>query len=101
MKIDFVITWVDGSDPIWQKEKQQYFPDDITDGQRFRDWDNLKYWFRAVEKFAPWVNKIHFITWGHTPKFLNLDHPKLNIVNHKDYLKPEYLPTYNSNAIEL
>ena len=23
-KIDFVVTWVDGSDPQWQEEKRQY-----------------------------------------------------------------------------
>lgn len=101
MKIDFVITWVDGADPEWLKEKQHYLPDTDTDLRRFRDWELLKYWFRGVEKFAPWVNKVHFITWGHLPEFLNIDHPKLNIVNHEDYLKEDYLPTFNSNAIEL
>ena len=56
---------------------------------------------RAVEKFAPWVNKIHFVTWGHLPLWLNTDNPKLNIVNHKDYIPEEYLPTFNANTIEL
>lgn len=101
MKIDFVITWVDGSDPEWLNEKQIFFPEDNADPQRFRDWNLLKYWFRGVEKFAPWVNKIHFITWGHLPEFLNVNHPKLNIVNHADYLEEDYRPTFNSNAIEL
>lgn len=101
MKIDFVITWVDGSDKEWLKEKKKYFPGTDTDPKRFRDWNLLKYWFRGVEKFAPWVNKIHFITWGHTPDFLDVNHPKLNVVKHEDYLEEEYLPTFNSNAIEL
>lgn len=101
MKIDFVITWVDGADPKWLKEKKKYLPETDTDPKRFRDWDLLKYWFRGVETFAPWVNKIHFITWGHLPEFLNVDHPKLNIVNHADYLEENYRPTFNSNAIEL
>ena len=59
--IDFVICWVDGNDPVWQEEKRKYSPDRGQDGGivRFRDWDNLQYWFRGVEKFAPWVNKIH------------------------------------------
>jgi cytosine/uracil/thiamine/allantoin permease len=34
---------------------------------RYRDWENLKYWFRGVETFAPWVNKVYFITYGHIP----------------------------------
>ncbi|MBQ6357217.1 MAG: capsule biosynthesis protein CapK, partial [Solobacterium sp.] len=38
---------------------------------RFKDWGLFKYWFRGVEKFAPWVNKIYFITWGHVPTWLD------------------------------
>ena len=53
---------------------------------RYRDWDNLQFWFRGVEKFAPWVNKIHFVTYGHLPKWLNVNNKKLNIVNHKDFM---------------
>jgi len=101
--IDFVIIWVDGSDPEWIAEKDRYSQDRHTDSrvQRFRDWDNLMYWFRGVEKFAPWVNKIHFVTWGHLPKWLNTEHPKLNIVKHSDYIPEKYLPTFNANPIEL
>lgn len=101
MKIDFVVTWVDGADEKWLKEKKAYLPDTDMNPSRFRDWDLLKYWFRGVEKHAPWVNKIHFVTWGHTPEFLDLNHPKLNIVKHEDYLDVEYLPTFNANTIEL
>ena len=104
-KIDFVIIWVDGSDPLWQAEKAKFSADadSRTDSrpQRFRDWDNLMYWFRGVEKFAPWVNKIHFVTWGHLPKWLNTSHPKLNIVKHSDYIPEKYLPTFSANPIEL
>lgn len=102
-KIDFIILWVDGSDEIWLKEKKKYKPDlEVSDSIiRFRDWDNLKYWFRGVEKFAPWVNKIYFVTYGHLPKFLNTEHEKLVIVNHKEIINEKYLPTYNSNVIDL
>lgn len=101
-KIDFVMMWVDGNDPSWQKEKEKY---EVNKGDkreiRFRDWENLHYWFRAVEKYAPWVNKIHFVTWGHLPKWLNVKHPKLNIVNHSDFLNENNLPVFNSRAIEV
>ena len=102
-KIDFVIMWVDGNDPLWQKEKAKYDTKSNADGTiyRYRDWDLLEFWFRAVEKYAPWVNKIHFVTWGHIPKWLNVEHPKLNIVNHKDFIPEEYLPTFSANSIEL
>jgi len=62
-KIDFVIAWVDGSDPAWLEEKNKYSPkkEDVTNAiNRYRDMGVLRYWFRAVEKFAPWVNQIHF-----------------------------------------
>ena len=103
-KIDFVILWVDGNDQEWQKEKQKYQPDQKENKPlscRYRDWDNLQFWFRGVEKYAPWVNNIYFITYGHLPSWLDTSNPKLKIVNHKDYLKAKDLPTFNSNAIEL
>lgn len=102
-KIDFVVPWVDGSDPEWIKLKAQYSGQTLTGNEveRFRDWDQLKYWFRGVEKFAPWVNKIHFITCGHVPSWLNLEHPKLHWVKHEDYIPAEYLPVFSSHPIEL
>ncbi|MDO4803454.1 MAG: Stealth CR1 domain-containing protein [Lachnospiraceae bacterium] len=102
-KIDFVLLWVDGSDPAWREQKNQYSPKKVdygTNDNRFRDWDNLQYWFRGVEKYAPWVNHVYFVTWGHLPKWLNADHPKLKIVKHTDFIPEEYLPTFNSDTIE-
>lgn len=104
-EIDFVIPWVDGSDPLWLAEKQKYLRSDenlVTNcDARYREWGLLKYWFRAVEKFAPWVNRIFFITCGQVPDFLNLDHPKLRFVQHKDYIPAACLPTFSSHVIEL
>ncbi len=103
-QIDFVITWVDGNDPIWLKEYEKYSPNknhvDVAK-KRYRSWDNLQYWFRGVEKFSPWVNKIHFVTYGHIPKWLNIKHPKLNVVKHEAYMKKENLPVFNSHPIEV
>lgn len=102
-KIDFVITWVDGNDKEWQKEKDKYSPDKKTDSRniRYRDWEILKYWFRGVEKFAPWVNKIYFVTCGHVPDWLNTENEKIVCVKHSDYIPKEYLPTFSSHPIEL
>ena len=101
-KIDFVIPWVDGSDPNWITEKNRYIEEDGDKrNQRFRDWHLLKYWFRGVEKNAPWVNRIHFITWGHIPAWLNTNHERLSVVFHEDYIPHKYLPTFNANTIEL
>ena len=138
-KIDFVITWVDGSDEKWLAEKRAFAegrpliektsstskrafaenqpstknqpsiigrpslekPRFDSSDLRFRnDFDFLKYWFRGVEKFAPWVNRIFFVTAGHLPDWLNPDHPKLKIIHHSDFIPKEFLPTFNSHTIE-
>lgn len=100
--IDFVIPWVDGSDPEWLKEYSRYSsePGDSS-AKRFRDWDLLRYWFRGVEQFAPWVNRVFFVTWGHVPAWLNTSHPKLEVVRHEDYIPQRFLPTFSSHTIEL
>ena len=102
-RIDFVIPWVDGNDPLWIADKNKYSPAQLADDRnvRYRDWGLLRYWFRAVEKNAPWVNKIFFVTWGHVPDWLDVNNEKIVVVNHKDYIPREYLPTFSSHPIEL
>lgn len=107
--IDFVITWVDGSDSDWLDEKNRYarecadssWKEWVMGDKRYRDWGLLRHWFRAIEKYAPWVNMVHFVTWGHVPTWLNVDNPKIHIVKHGDFIPEDYLPTFNSHAIEL
>lgn len=101
-KIDLVILWVDGNDEKWQKEKNKYLGiQGDSNINRYRDCGNLQYLFRGIEKYASWANKVFFITYGHLPKWLNLNNEKLVIVNHKDFIPEQYLPTFNSNVIEL
>lgn len=101
--IDFVVTWVDDRDPVWRAKREQYTGKKITEGNedaRYRDWDTLKYWFRGVEKFAPWVRYVYFVTDDQKPEWLNLEHPKLKWVKHTDFIPLEYLPTFHSKVIE-
>ncbi len=105
MDIDFVITWVDMNDPKWQAKFSKYSnnKNNTKNGvseARFRDNGFLKYWFRGVEKFAPWVRKIHFVTDGQKPEWLDASNPKINLVNHEDFIPEQFLPTYNSVVIE-
>lgn len=102
-QIDFVVTWVDGADEAWRQEKAKYSQaaGDDDRRERYRDWELLRYWFRGVEQYAPWVRKIYFVTWGHLPKWLDTQNPRLEIVRHEDYIPEEYLPTFNSNVLEI
>lgn len=100
--IDFVVPWVDSNDPEWIKTYNHYRPDKpISDNARFRNWDIFRYWFRAVERYAPWVNKVYLVTNGKFPDWINPDCEKLVLVKHSDYIPEKYLPTFNSKTIEL
>lgn len=102
-KIDIVLPWVDGEDPSWLKEYQKYARLEYGDSRaiRYRDFGTLKYIFRGFEKFMPWINKIFFITCGQVPEWMNVSHPKLELISHSDYIPAQYLPTFNSHTIEL
>ncbi len=101
-KIDFVVTWLDSDDPEWIAQYNQYRPEKpISDRGRFREWGIFRYWFRAVEKYAPWVNKVFLVTNGKYPDWINEECPKLVLVKHSDYIDEKFLPTFNAATIEL
>lgn len=105
-KIDFVVTWVNGEDLNWQKKKIFYSSTDTDKNNlntisRYRDFGIFKYWFRSIEKFAPWVNSVFLITDQQIPSWLDINNSKLKIIDHTDYIDSKYLPTFNSNVIEL
>ncbi len=102
--IDIVIPWVDENDDKWQAIKKSFSGDNDnfeTSNVRFQSWDNLHLWFRAIEECMPWVNRIFLITCGQVPNFLNKNNDKLKLVYHEEYIPKEYLPTFNSNTIEM
>ena len=107
MAIDFVVLWVDMDDPAWRASFAKWSGLSAVDNSRnetsearFRDYGFLKYWFRGVEKFAPWVRKVHFVTCGQKPEWLDETNPKLNLVNHTDFIPADYLPSFNSGVLE-
>ena len=108
-KIDIVVSWLDDTDKIWQRDFENHvllLSKKITSNSannlaRFRDYDTFKYWFRGIEANAPWVNRIFLVTYGHLPKWLNQNHPKLTVVKHTDFIPNAYLPTFSSDTIAL
>lgn len=108
-EIDAVYTWVDGADPLFIAEKKRferrYKPYNVQDSSsdnRFRDSGELLFSLRSIEKFAPWVRKIHIVTNGQVPAWLNTGCRRISLVTHKQiFSKPDCLPVFNSNAIEL
>jgi len=105
-KIDLVYTWVNDKDPVWREKKNKYDSEasvcdkDANSSYRYFNNDELKYSLRSVQKNVPWVNKIFIITDNQKPDWLNLNNEKIRIVDHKDILPEEILPTYNACTIE-
>ena len=104
--IDIVMPWVNGTDREWQDLKAKYSDSVAPNNKgnsvnRYRDWDNLQYVFHSIETFMPWVRKVHFVTNGQRPGWLNEEYTKLNWVKHEDFVPSQYRPTFSANPIEL
>lgn len=104
-EIDLVYLWVDGNDPEWKRKhnaavgKTDEKP--AVDGKgRYVDNSELKFSLRSVEKYAPWIRRIFIVTDNQVPSWLNVDNPKIQIVDHKDILPESVLPTFNANTLE-
>lgn len=104
-EIDLVYLWVDGNDPEWRKKhnaavgKTEEGSAVDCDG-RYVDNSELKYSLRSVEKYAPWIRKIFIVTDSQTPRWLDTANPKIRIVDHKEILPEDVLPTFNANTLE-
>ncbi len=103
--IDVVITWVNHADPEWQSLYKlalsggDEFSSDATAPSRFQSFDELRFCLRSIRQNADWVRNIFIVTNCSRPDWLQ-DHSRIHWVNHSDIIDEEYLPTFNSHAIE-
>ncbi|MET1059334.1 MAG: stealth conserved region 3 domain-containing protein [Nocardioides sp.] len=105
--IDVVYTWVDDQDPGWRSSLQAArsaasgtsAEQENSGDARFRSRDELRYSLRSIHMFAPWVRRIHIVTAGQTPAWLR-DSDQVRVVDHREILPADALPTFNSHAIE-
>jgi hypothetical protein len=106
--VDVVLTWVDGRDPAWNAARLERLAGlsgtattrESSGRARFVSRDELRYSLRSIHLFAPWVRRIHLVTAGQVPQWLDASHPQVSVVDHAAILPPEALPTFNSHAIE-
>lgn len=97
--------WVDGNDPEWRRKRNAVIGVTHEDSGvnckgRYADNEELKFSLRSVELYAPWIRKIFIVTDNQTPAWLDTSHPKIQIVDHRELLPEEMLPTFNSNVVE-
>lgn len=106
--IDVVYTWVDGADPAWIAQRNEYmsYSSNVKlktsdNYARFISNDELKYSLRSVDAFMPWVNHIYVVTSGQVPEWLDMNNNRISIVAHNEiFNNQQCLPTFNSHAIE-
>lgn len=97
--IDLVIPWVNGEDPKWQQKAAPYLSVKDFNGERFRDWGILKYLFRSIDLYLPWINQIYLVTDNQIPNWLDLSNSHVQVIDHREIIDRQFLPTFNSNAI--
>ena len=104
--IDVVFTWVNDKDEKWQEKKEHYskLANNCAlyakDEARFEEHNELFYSVKSVQKFLPWVRYIFIVTDNQIPHWLNNEDPQIKIVDHREIIEQDYLPTFNSHVIE-
>jgi hypothetical protein len=106
--IDLVYLWVDGADPKWLAKRNAALEaigkpihNAAVEANRFDDSGELKFSLRSVQKYLPWINHIYIITDDQRPAWLNTENPRISLVDHRDIVPAEFLPTFNASALEM
>lgn len=115
MKVDAVITWVDGADPAHRLKRakwtdsQVHMSDDKAGDTRFANLNEIFWCVASLNRFAPWINRIYIVTDAQNPhidEFLKTNFPEgyipVEIVDHTVIFRgyEQYLPTFNSISLE-
>lgn len=109
---DLVVTYLDDTKE-WREEFNYYKEKEIKEHkqretnlqafgeERIRSWDTFKYLLRGIDKNCKWIRNVYVVMQDERqlPKWFNTE--TLKVVYHKDYIKKELLPTYNTCEITM
>ncbi len=98
--MDAVIPYVDGSDPLWQRDYRAAVPEPVVE-RRYRDWGTLPFLLRGIERHLPFVDRVILVVARESQIPAWADRSRLRVVLHGDFIPEAYLPTFNSTTIEL
>lgn len=109
-RIDAVITWVDGLDPLHAANRLHFQPlaprnINAINPHRWACNDELGYCLRSIANHAPWIGRVWIITDAQMPDLSRLPAElveRITIVDHLTLFAghESVLPTFNSLAIE-
>ena len=115
MNIDAVITWVNGHDPNFLREKKKYTVKELGTfskiecngllDTRFNNIEEVYFTIRLIRKNLSWIRTIYLVTNGQKPSFWNDDFSikyKVKLITHEQIFKGYefFLPVFNSRSIE-
>lgn len=113
--IDVVYTWVNGSEERFLNTLRRYANElsphphpphlDVT---RYDDKNELLFSLRSLQiHFWPWIRRVHIISNGQLPHWLDLDNDRIRFHTHSELVARDpvaeeqmLLPTFSSAAIE-
>ncbi len=98
--MDVVITFVDGSDPLWREDFRRLLNVPVLE-KRYRDWGLLRFIFRGIETHLPFVRKVFLVVARDSQVPAWVDREQVDVVLHEQIITKEYLPTFNSCTIEM
>ena len=109
--IDYVVPMVFPDDPQWQRDLRRASRGSWYDASsvRYRSWGTEQLLVQCIRTFLPWVRTIYIILaresqvqpWMVAATKSQHTEPRLRLVFHRDFIPTEFLPTFNSRAMEM
>ncbi len=111
IKVDAVISWVDGNADTYKKKITPYLKKQANSARSFKSRyaqvDEIEYTVNSILKYAPFIDTVYIVTDNQIPQFLTQAKSKhrydnVKIVDHTTIFKglEHNLPTFNSRSIE-
>jgi hypothetical protein len=102
--IDAVVTWVDSSCPFWKEAREIYAkdqPDCFFTPPDHPD-SEVDLCMSLILKNLPWLRHIWLVTMRpQIPKCMSRpEFQKVKVIHHDEFMSQEFLPTFDSRAIE-
>lgn len=98
--IDVIITYVNSADRVWMNNYIKTTRLHKATSTRFRSWGTLRYLFRGIANYMPFVRNIILVVSGPTQVPVWINKETVRVVYHEDFIPKQLLPTFNSCTIE-
>lgn len=100
-KFDYVLTYVNNNDQKWINQYKETFGVLQTNNIRFNDYGTLYLIILGIRKYCEFIDDIYIIVSNKSQlsdEVMNLD---IKVVEHKEIIPDQFLPTFNSCTIEM